>query len=57
MTAKSSVRLRMAVVRGALVGIWLRRVCLPALLWLPVLCVPTPLGSLSIRFVYIFFFM
>ena len=36
-TAKSSVRLRMAVAQGAHVGIGLRGVCLPALLWLPVL--------------------
>ena len=40
-TAKSSVRLRMAVAWGALIGIGLLRVCLPALPWFPVLCVPT----------------
>ena len=40
-TAKSSVRLRMAVARGALVAIELLRVYLPALLWFPALCVPT----------------
>ena len=38
--AKSTVHLRMAVARGALTGIGLRGVCLPALLWLLVLCVP-----------------
>ena len=39
-TAKSSVRLRMAVAQGALIGIWLLGGCLPALLWFLVLCVP-----------------
>ena len=38
--AKSTVHVRMAVAQGALVGIGLCGVCLPALLWLLVLCVP-----------------
>ena len=40
-TVNSSVCLRMAVVWGALIGNGLRGVCLPALLWFPVLRVPT----------------
>ena len=39
-TAKSNVHLRMAVAQGVFLGIWLHRVCLPALLWLLVLCGP-----------------
>ena len=44
----------MAVARGALVGIGLRGVCLPALLWLPVLRVHRVAYLLGL---YIYFFL